>query len=210
VLGHWLDSYEAAGGHGPARRVCFGRAREHGIVDELLEPIRLDVEGKTVELYGDVHPLAEIGSVLLVNGRAADQKYPIRACVDHVVLAAAGFECGERAAIVARREAAPRRFRLAPWTQVEARAYLANIVGELIGQPHEYLLPCEAVFRYLKDPKVDVRRVIAAMRDQPRQHHSGAYGPVDRFKGLGPPDDAVAMIERRFRPLVDRCEEIDG
>ena len=99
---------------------------------------------------------------------------------------------------------------LAPLTKDEALRWLRDRVRELLGQPHAYFLPCEAVFVHsLGPPDAPVVPVIEAARDKLRGGDGplalrSAYGPVPRPQDYAIPDEgaARAMIAARFGVLL--------
>jgi exodeoxyribonuclease V gamma subunit len=84
---------------------------------------------------------------------------------------------------------------------VRARQFLTDLIGDLLGSPHDYLLPCEAVFDLLdSERKKAIAASVEAMKENPRAACSSRYGPVPNFAQYEPPDEdrARAIIERRF------------
>jgi hypothetical protein len=90
-------------------------------------------------------------------------------------------------------------------------------VRELLGAPHAYFLPCEAVFVHHArsllpggggaeapvSPVVEEARALLRGGDGPLALRS-AYGPVPRPQDYPAPSerDARAMIDRRFGPIL--------
>jgi exodeoxyribonuclease V gamma subunit len=85
--------------------------------------------------------------------------------------------------------------------EARARQFLTNVLVDLLGRPHAYLLPCEAVLAYL-DPKkkMPIESSVEMFKENEHSKCSSEYGPVPDFRVYDPPDDdeARAMIERRF------------
>ncbi len=204
-----LEAWRAATASASARLVSLGRAREHARVDQLAAPLRLSHAGRTFDVTGDLQPVSPspVGSVVLIAGELRP-KHRLRALLDHAVLAASGIESGPRYATLAPGAGRPVRLRLDAWRQDEAQSYLAGLGAELAGSSHDYLLPCEAVLRWLDAPKQDLARLVTGMRDAQRPSHSSRYGPIRRVEEIEPPADAVAIVDRRFRPLVSRSQEL--
>jgi hypothetical protein len=104
---------------------------------------------------------------------------------------------------------------LPPLTQDEARCWLRDRVRELLGQPHAYFQPCEAVFLHAAGPpEAPVVPVIEAARDKLRGGDGplalrSAYGPVPRPQEYPIPDEgaARAMIQARFGVLLRPAAE---
>jgi hypothetical protein len=134
--------------------------------------------------------------VPLLRKAEARSPYHLRGALDHAVLAAAGLAPAGHAHVLLDDEGAARRVEHRPWPGGEARAYLAALAGELLDQPHGYLLPFEALARALGGGKPPTRY----------GDPTGGlgYGPIERRDGLEPPADAAAIAQRRLRPLVER------
>ncbi|RYE94303.1 MAG: hypothetical protein EOO75_02330 [Myxococcales bacterium] len=100
-----------------------------------------------------------------------------------------------------------RQVTFAPLTMAEARAYLGLLAAELLGGPHTYLLPCEAVFAWQKQPTGRLDERVEQVLDR----SSSRYGPITRVDPYRPPpeDQARAMAERRFSPFFARLVDDD-
>jgi exodeoxyribonuclease V gamma subunit len=216
LLGRWLATLDDLGPGGDWRTLSFGRAHEHDTVDELLPSLRLEIElpspagPRPVEL--ELHGRGEIAGgpavgALVVSTRATPGlKYALRGFLDHAVLAAAGVEAGADRRSTVLGAVNDERYRLAPWTEAEARAYLGGLAVELLAGVHDYFLPCEAVERaWLKG-----KPLAEAIDEQrgPGARPSSQHGPVRRYLELAAPADADAIVRRRFGPLFDRAERI--
>ena len=150
----------------------FGRAGEHARADEVHEPVVLDVDvedaggvRRTVraEVSGRTLPLgASVTASVTLAKRANEATDPwsaagrkramLRAFVDHAVLAASGLgaDRAHTSLLVVATTDKPvvDRHELAPLTQDEGKRWLRDRVRELLGQPHAYFFPCEAVFMH--------------------------------------------------------------
>ena len=212
----------------------FGRAGEHARANEVHESLVLDVDvedaaGVTrmvrAEVTGRTLPLglgatasitlAKRASEATDEWAAAGRKIPwLRAFVDHAVLAASGLgtDRAHTSLLVVATTDKPvvEAHVLAPLTKDEALRWLRDRVRELLGQPHAYFLPCEAVFVHsLGPPDAPVVPVIEAARDKLRGGDGplalrSAYGPVPRPQDYAIPDEgaARAMIAARFGVLL--------
>src|SRR5205823_7856911 len=129
-------------------------------------------------------------SLVLVNKDPTDE-HALRHAVDHLVLTAAGLAAGTRAGIVCGADTDARR--LAPWTEAEARAHLALLVGELYGAHHAYYLPYAAAKNLLRG------KAYKKVGEKPL-----GFGPIARDPGLAPPDDALEIARRRVGPIEER------
>jgi len=212
----------------------FGRAGEHARADEVHESLVIDVDvedaaGVTrmvrAEVTGRTLPLGAGATASITLSKraseatdewaAAGRKLPwLRAFVDHAVLAASGLRVdrAHTSLLVVATTDRPvvEAHVLAPLTQDEARCWLRDRVRELLGRPHAYFLPCEAVFVHaLGPPDAPVVPVIEAARDRLRGGDGplelrSAYGPVPRPQDYPIPEEgaARAMIDARFGVLL--------
>ena len=82
---------------------------------------------------------------------------------------------------------------------VKAREFLINLLADLLGGSHAYLLPCEAVFDYLSK-KRSIESSVEEMKENENKACSSRYGPVPNFEEYEPlgDDEASQVIERRF------------
>jgi len=221
----------------------FGRAGEHARADHVHEPVVLEVDYVDTagvqrivraEIAGRTLPLGGGATASITLAKRANEgdnewavagrkRAALRAFVDHAVLTAAGARPGETAhtslSVVATLEGTVRdQVVLAPLGQDAAKRWLRDVVRELLGAPHAYFLPCEAVFvhdaraRAPDGPgaQAPVSPVIEEARDLLRGGDNGplalrsAYGPVPRPQTYPAPSEgeARAMIERRFGPIL--------
>ena len=83
--------------------------------------------------------------------------------------------------------------------EFRARTFLTDLLVDMLGAPHAYLLPCEAVFEhFLKGTAIE--DIVERMKESDSSACSSRYGPVPNFEQYEPPaaDEARGMIERRF------------
>jgi len=217
----------------------FGRGGEHSRAHEVHDPVTVDVDvvdasgvmrvvraevsGRTLPVGG-----APRGSVVLSKRAneggdewavAGRKRTLLRAFVDYAVLAAAGAESAERhrgLVVVATRERPiVERLTFRPLSADAARVWLRDLLRELLGAPHAYFFPCEAVFvHHARDPRAPLFPVLEEARDRmgtgdgPPALRS-AYGPVPRPQEYPLPGEAAAsaMVARRFGPLLQTGEE---
>lgn len=212
VLRAWFDGTRELSG--PFVTYCFGRAPEHREVDRSMAPVALEVPfdgGRPVrvELYGATEIVAaDHTSLTVAAGRNAHKKYRLRGFVDHVVLAAAGLTEAPHRVMTVTGSGQVDAVSLSAWSRAEAHEYLTALLGDLLGRPHEYLLPCEAVLERKSDQTVG-DKTRALLGSTGRTTISSQYGPVRRIDQLRIPDDADAdlMVARRFGPYFDRVGE---
>jgi exodeoxyribonuclease V gamma subunit len=236
VLGSWWEGLRALARPPPrnepfrARVVRFGRADEHADVDELLDPIVLDLEigsagsrrSLRAEVRGQTSPLLahEPASLILVrggfgpNGQLRQQREALKAFLDMVMLAAAGRATSpsHAAYLLSGDRAEKTSIVFSTFSREQARSYLALLVGELMGGEHAYSLPIEAVFTMLDRGARSVTRVIEEQRQRalrqtgPSDRGTFCPGPVPHAELFAPPteEEARLMIARRFGPYVEQ------
>jgi exodeoxyribonuclease V gamma subunit len=231
TLEQWRDGLRDAGvAAGGIEVHRFGRAGEHArsqrvypsLVLDLHLPdaqgvtrmVRADIAGRTLPLAADVD-----ASIILHRRNnqppaqewadADLQRMVLRAFVDHAVLAATGVAPGRERrciTIIASRDGArPDETTLAPLSQDEAIVWLREAVKDLLGAPHAYFFPCEAVFVHHRNPGQPLVPVIEEARRLLRDTDGSAelrsaYGPVPRLRDYPIPDEAtaLAMVAARF------------
>lgn len=191
---------------GAATRLGFGRSSSP--IAELLPALELALPGeRTVRLVGQTELLLRDGdrhtSVIPLLGDATKKsRYHLRGALDHVVLAAAGLADHGHVHVLMDADGTVRRVEHAPWTRDEAREYLVSLAGELLDEPHGYLLPFD--------------HLCAALEGKPPGRQYGeptsvlGFGPITRLDGLAPPADPAAIAQRRLAPLVARMHGDHG
>ncbi len=203
-------------GHDPYRVRRFGRARESERIDELGPALIFDVplpgadgtsEIVKVELHGRTGIVAQSlpGSLACVARDAVQKRDFLDGFLDALVLsliddrAQGEFHVHVLTSGQSSKTAEEQRV-LRGIGPERARAYLTGVLADLLGGPHAYLLPCEAVFAYLGESKTPVDESVYAMVEDPKRPCSSRWGPVTDFTLYDPPGDgdARAMIERRF------------
>jgi len=212
-LESWRQTFTSISGDGSLEVVRFGAAMEDDESDRVVERIALEIRGPDgttapVEIQGATEPLVDGGRGLLVLAsptkadKVTRQKLGLRAWLSHLALAAIGeggmartahyFPDGDGKTI--------EPMILAAIDRDEAIRLLRDMVEELLGSVHDYLLPCEAVFeaRLSKEP-VPIEEKIEAMRS-PFKSCSSKYGPVRGVLEFPPPRDAEEIVARRFGP----------
>jgi exodeoxyribonuclease V gamma subunit len=212
----------------------FGRAGEHARADAVHEPVVVEVDVVDAagvqrivraEIAGRTLPLGADRTASITLSKRANEgtddwaeagrkRAALRAFVDHAVLSAAGLGAGrahESIAVVATPDGpVTDRHALDPLDPDAAKRWLRDVVRELLGAPHDYFLPCEAVFvHHKKDahgpvtPFIEEARGMLRGDDGPLALRS-AYGPVPRPQKFPAPEEgaARAMIARRFGPIL--------
>lgn len=194
----------------------FGRAREDERVDRLESVIPLDVplpngsDGPRtvrVELFGRTEMVAPDlpGSMTpVVRDKAKDKDF-IAGFLDAVTLSL----------LPGHHDPAAYHVHVIPNSQdindskthrimrnideSRARTFLTDLLADLLGGSHAYLLPCEAVFAHLLKG-TSIQDFVEKIKESENESCSSRYGPVPNFEQYEPPDEdkARAMIERRF------------
>lgn len=229
LLGSWRDAIVGAAApvRGPARDLIFGRP-DPDLLDADVRPalgLTVPYRDRTLELelHGRLRPRLDVGGVegSLVLGASSngdEDRDSLRPFLEHLMLAAAGAPAAPSRHLIIRPRsgaagATATELVLAPVERERARAYLTALLGDLFARPHDYLLPCEAVFRARqaqekhKEREDDgaartLRDHIVETRDDPyyRASSSTKFGPVPQPFDYPPPplDEAERLAEQRF------------
>jgi exodeoxyribonuclease V gamma subunit len=239
TLEDWKRGLDAAGVDVDSIEVRrFGRAGEHArshhahpslVLDlELADAagvaqrVRAEIGGRTLPMGGD----AEASVILHKRAKKPGSKewddadlerMILRAFVDHAVLSATGVAAGRArrcVTLVASRDddVHPDHATLAPMSQDEATIWLRDLVKDLLGAPHAYFMPCEAVFVHRRGgadrpivPVLEEARLMMRDSDGPPALRS-AYGPVPRVRDYPVPDErtARAIVAGRFGAFFEK------
>lgn len=188
---------------GAATRIGFGRSMSEAA--ELRPAVELELEpGRTVRLVGSTEILIRQGdratSVIAMVGAATNtSRHHLRGALDHVVLAAAGLARNGHEHVLLDPTGMARRVAHDPWPEADARAYLIELVRDLLDRAHGYLLPFDVLRRSLES------REPWGRSQQGRDPTGGlGFGPIDKPYGLELPDGMVAMAKSRLGPLASR------
>ncbi len=194
LLHSWREDLASVGA---VTRYAFGRARSR---DSILRPaVQIELSGgRTVRIVGEtelleITPSGHRSLIALLGKTEARSKYHLRGALDHVLLAAAGLAPAGHAHVLVAGEGKAREGEHAPWTETDARAYLAAIATELFDDSHGYLLPYETLARLAsgKDAAIKIER-------------AHGFGPIESAYGLDLPGEALAIAQRRLGPLSSR------
>jgi exodeoxyribonuclease V gamma subunit len=222
LLGMWVAGIRgAAGGRlqatGP---LWLGAAPEHRRDVRLVPPLALALPDGTPLAVGGRTELVARGPdgtrliLSLIGSTSRDyiERDLLGPFFTHLALAAAGEGDQPAIAIVARpgEDGLPRpeRFLLDPVSTEAARAYLADLAGELLGNVHAYFLPCEAVFTWKrrrdKGETMGVREAVLFLRDDNWTRFLSDRGPIPDPREYPVPGeaDAAAFVARRFGPYL--------
>jgi exodeoxyribonuclease V gamma subunit len=220
LLENWqVNLHQSSFGAFAAPQVIrLGRAEEHAAVDAWLEPIVIEVElphgaqsarAVQVELHGRTEAVSQSlpGSLTLVTSQKPQDRDILRGFFDQVVLSAATTMPPVPYHGMVNAADTLQVTSFGPISQAEATTYLQELVSDLLGAPHPYLLPVEAVLRF-QQPRNDrpLSDIVQALRDNPRSHYSSRYGPVPFPERYEAPSqaDAERMMARRFGLFFER------
>ncbi|MGE0789177.1 MAG: exodeoxyribonuclease V subunit gamma [Sandaracinaceae bacterium] len=237
VLARWWSAWQALGPASSVQRVRFGAADRPDAHEEVLAPIELVFERDPrpgapegplrVELVGRSELLrterssdASRASVTLhaierrgERGTIDVRRSTLNAFFDHALLSAIG-RGGPHEAIQLfgdREDARAGRHRFSPLPADAATSWLSGLVRQLLGGPHAYLLPIEAVLRAARAGRamnggalVESARFVRDRWDGGRSR----WGPVpDPLSYPIPaPHEAEQMVRARFAPFLDASD----
>lgn len=231
LLDAWREAIlgAAAPVRGPAREIVYGRpdpdlTGADGRLD--LRPaltLEISVAERQVqlELHGRLRPRLQIGDaegslILGASSNGDEDRDGLRPFIEHLVLAAAGSPPATSRYLIVRPRsggdgASATELVLAPVEAERAHAYLTTLLADLFARPHDYLLPCEAVFRAWQDHEKTrdkdgeartLRDRIVETRDDPyyRASSNTKFGPVPQPFDYPPPgiDEGERLAEQRF------------
>ncbi len=167
-----------------------------------------ETEPRRVEIYGrtEIVSAALPGSLTPIGRTAASDKDFLRGFLDAVILSlqAGHHDPAEYHAQIIPLPARGNRTRQAVRTyrgidESRARQFLMTVLADMLGGPHEYLLPCEAVFDYLKSKQEkSIEGSVESMIENDRVSCSSRYGPV-------PDIERVRCAPRRRGSRHDRA-----
>jgi exodeoxyribonuclease V gamma subunit len=225
LLRCWRDGLWSALGGVPRSLAprWFGGAPEH-LRDARLEPalpvaVPLAGGAVTIDVGGVTELLAETAdrALVAVSLIASDKKDYLerdllRAWLTHLALSASGIAADRPLRTLLIRPSDNRISdppctddkTFAPLSVDDARAHLTALAADLLGEVHDYLLPCEGVFtwyrRKLKGERMTVAGAVRMVRDDNWTRLSSERGPVSDAKRYPvPPDErAEAIVARRF------------
>ena len=208
---------DEAGQVGRLRRLRLGAASEDESVDEIFEPIQLDVQvgerSLAVEIHGAVDLLEDGGgrTLVIAAGAKAKPKYIVQGGLEQVVLRAAGVESTGRTTIIGSKGKAE-DFDVDAGTADDARQYLADLSAELLGGVHDYFFPVELASDLLAGKAADLPQA-AESKKQPGYNRdvpdvSSVYGPVRRWADAAPPseEEARRILKGRYAPFLRAWE----
>ena len=186
-------------------------------------PVNLGGEEVIVELRGEVQVFGDQVSASLQTSMSKGKgklKYMTRAAIEEVALRAAGESKGPIYAITLPSREQSNIKSLIREVYVdspqEARAYLADVLADLLGGVHDYFLPVDVVDEALsayssrEDGEFSLRDYAREIRDRdPRSLWYSAprtaYGPIKSWRKIEPPEEKQAweIIARRFRIFAE-------
>jgi hypothetical protein len=201
TLGRWRNELGLVE-VGATTRIGFGRSMSE--TAELRPAIELELEpGRVVRLVGSTEILIRTGDratsvIAMVSEATKTSRHHLRGALDHVVLAAAGLAANGHEHVLLHPVGNARRVVHEPWTQADARAYLIELVRDLLDRAHGYLLPFDVLRRSLG------ARDAWGSGSQRDPTGGLGYGPIATPYGLELPAELAAFAKSRLGPLADR------
>jgi hypothetical protein len=164
--------------------------------------VRVEIGGRTEIL------LPESDAALICNttktAHMLSPKYMLRGFLDHIFLAARGEPTPHRWTVILNpaEEALPYKHkncvrRFEPVEQGEALGFLKEIVREMLTRVHGYYLPMEVAFEHLERGE-PLEQVAERRRGNAWDKTSADFGPVRDPRRFELPEDAAAIIQRRY------------
>ncbi len=245
----------------PLHRIRLGRSREQCSTETVLDPLLLDIQLSGPEEASRIAPVQISGQTEALfddrlttitfqpNKKTTDRsdavlgrsfRYLLRGMVDHIVLSAM-HEAGtaERRIVICHAGDPDQKgtieIRLRPLDADRARAWLKDVVTDLLNGFHAHLLPCEAVFleyneqiNLQKESKKgkpaqtdqgpsslngeNLRLRVAELAENEWSRFSSLWGPVPSPRSYAPPpaEEAVRLAARRFGPLFKDLVDMEG
>ncbi|MGE0709546.1 MAG: exodeoxyribonuclease V subunit gamma [Planctomycetota bacterium] len=216
VLAAWamnLGAHLGSRGAQPLRTIRLGGVTGVAGGDEVEDALELPIQ-LPGELPGGRRVTARISGrlQLLVADRAASvvlrsstswkETAFVEGALTHVLLAATGLRADQAFRVLQLRSVGaakpyPQARELLPLGRDEARAYLSELVADLLVGQWEPL-PLEAVLDWEARRRMPLREEVLRARDG--RFASCRYGPLSRLEGFAPPDEerAQALAMRRL------------
>jgi exodeoxyribonuclease V gamma subunit len=226
ALRQWLEKASQAGvsDFDQWKDIRIGRADEFADAAEILPPITLDVDvrrhdgtvvAQRVNLYGTLRGVSPEAGVAIhcVLRKSVRPKDFLPLFLNAIVLAALGHELPNQFRAIVIGIESPKN---ADWIrefltieQNSARAYLTDVVADLLSTGNDYFLPIEAVAEVHKERRKheDSRDLVEAVEQvllNDSHKSSSEYGPVRNATSFDPPaEEAIERIfMRRFEPIA--------
>jgi exodeoxyribonuclease V gamma subunit len=226
ALRQWIEKASQAGvsDFDQWKDIRIGRADEFADAIDILPPITLEanvrrrdgtVVAQRVNLYGTLHGVspdagAAIHCVLRKSVRPKDY---LPLFLNAIVLAALGHELPSQfRAIVIGIESAKNAEWICEFRTIEqdsARAYLTDLVSDLLSTGNEYFLPIEAVAEVDKERRKpensrDLVEAVEQVLLNDSHKSSSEYGPVRNATSFDPPaeEEIERIFKRRFEPIA--------
>lgn len=174
-----------------------------------------------VELHGTLQPWSPASGRIPVatTSKKAKPKYFCRGHLTNVLLRAAGLweapPDGEAGMVVSlpveqleAGDAPDYQQQVVDWDQDDATAYLSELIGALVGETHEYVLPIELVDSYVEALREGERPDLGWLQTKLdkmfggyRTRGSSQYGPVENPADRAPPEAFERVIRQRYRMM---------
>lgn len=227
ILEQWEDQLVSTLGN-TARKLKvmrYGRADQHSNVDVLHPALPVAVTATfpgaptSLLLYGKTEPLMqgpEAGSVILAvhtssSGRHTERtaRDALRGWMDHLWMVAAGQHPPDvpwcaHVCVAGSEQAAVHTYAFPSVDASMAMRHLSLLCTDLFSQVHDYLLPCEAVFKWAdKGKRGELADYVDELINGTWSSFSSMHGPVRHPEQYRVPDDANNLATRRFAGFLD-------
>jgi exodeoxyribonuclease V gamma subunit len=226
ALRQWIEKASQAGvsDFDQWKEIRIGRTDEFADAVELLPPIALEADVRRhdgtvvpqrVNLYGTLRGVSPDAGVAIhcVLRKSVRPKDYLPLFLNAIVLAALGHQLPSQfRAIVIGIESAKnaewiREFRT--MEQNSARAYLTDVVADLLSTGNDYFLPIEAVAEVDKERRKpensrDLVEAVEQVLLNDSHKSSSEYGPVRNATSFDPPteEEIERIFKRRFEPIA--------
>ncbi|MEZ4399734.1 MAG: exodeoxyribonuclease V subunit gamma [Kofleriaceae bacterium] len=200
LVAGWARDLDAVGGRGQGfTRYGLGRAPSTAttVLPPVAVPAILDGRPRRIELVGALGEVGDVAGTLLLTPGKLRPRFALRAALEHVVLAAAGVATTGWRHLVLAKDGSERRHHQA-WAAVDAQAYLSALCGELLGGSHDYLLSLDMAHAVIE------RKTVKVEPPSERGPGSLGFGPLRPRDHRAPVPDLDAVVDRRYRPLLER------
>lgn len=186
-------------------QILFGSGYQQEEIHRVLSPIRFSLSGGSeVEISGRSGLLSENldRSFVLFPRKTADfaYKYLLQPFLDVVCLSLSGMAKQGLFPVRVICEDGIRSFSFRVPEQEVSQDYLRNLVSDITGHAHDYLLPLDAVLDWKYASKNNsLETLINDSRENNRKGNSCSYGPVRAADYAAPWNDAAEeLAERRL------------
>jgi exodeoxyribonuclease V gamma subunit len=226
ALRQWIEKASQAGvsDFDQWKDIRIGRADEFADAVDILPPITLEADvrrhdgtvvAQRVNLYGTLRGVSPDAGVAIncVLRKSVRPKDYLPLFLNAIVLAAIGRQLPDRfRAIVIGIESAKNAEWIREFRTIEqnsARAFLTDVVADLLSTRNDYFLPIEAVAEVDKERRKpensrDLVEAVEQVLLNDSHKSSSEYGPVRNATSFDPPteEEIERIFKRRFEPIA--------